>query len=76
MTNIVDETEMCPVCKAGHFSLRDEEMAFQQWTDKGLVHCHSLIAVAICDQCSFKTWDEDAERQLNDAVRREYVKLR
>jgi hypothetical protein len=75
MTKIVDDAEVCPVCKTGHFSLHEEEMAFLQWTDKGLVRCRATIAVAICDACSFKTWDEDAERQLNDAVRREYAKL-
>jgi hypothetical protein len=75
MTKIVDDAEVCPVCKTGRFSLREEDMAFLQWTDKGLVRCRATIAVAICDHCSFKTWDEDAERQLSDAVRREYAKL-
>ena len=75
MTSMVDDLEVCPVCKAGHFLKRDEEMAFLQWTDKGLLRCRAHIDVAICDSCGFKTWDEDAERQLNEAVRREYVKL-
>jgi hypothetical protein len=75
MTSMVDDLEVCPVCKAGRFVKRDEEMAFLQWTDKGHVRCRAHIAVAICDSCGFKTWDEDAERQLNEAVRSEYGKL-
>jgi hypothetical protein len=74
MTNMVDDLEECPVCKKGHFTKRDEDMAFLQWTDKGMVRCRATIAVAHCGDCGFKTWDEDAERLLNEAVRREYAK--
>jgi hypothetical protein len=74
MTSMVDDSEECPICKKGHFATREEDMAFLQWTDKGIVRCRATIAVAICDACGFKTWDEDAERLLNDAVRREYAK--
>lgn len=63
------------MCKKGHFARRDTEIAFLQWTDKGPVQCRVSIPMEVCSQCGFKTWDERADRLLNEAVLRERDKL-
>lgn len=75
MTSISHDSDVCPLCKKGHFSGREEEITFLQWTDKGVVRCRVTIPIAICGQCGFKTWDAQAERLLNEAVRRARDKL-
>jgi hypothetical protein len=70
-----DDPDVCPLCRQGNFFQREEEWRFLQWTDKGSVHCQVTIALAVCSQCGFKTWDEAAERRINEAVRQEYEKL-
>ncbi len=75
MTDIPDDLDACPLCKQGHFARRDEEIVFLQWTERGPVRCRVTIPVAVCGQCGFSTWDENAERLINEAVHRERDKL-
>lgn len=75
MTSIVDDSDVCPLCKAGHFHRRDEEVAFLQWTDKGPLRCRVTVAVAVCNHCGFRTWDQAAEAVMNEAVHRAYNEL-
>lgn len=74
MTNI-DSSDHCPICLAGVFVKRMEEVDFLQWTDKGPVRCRVTILITSCQQCDYRTWDGEAEAQMRDAVRRKYDQL-
>jgi hypothetical protein len=76
MSNDDDSDDACPVCKRGRFALHNEDISFYQWTDKGYVFCRAAIPVRVCNGCGFKSWDDAAEAAIEEAVRREYDKLR
>ena len=54
---------------------RTQQIAFHQWTDKGYVYCTATIPMPICDACGTKTWDEEAEAIIEQAVKDAYGKL-
>lgn len=66
----------CDFCKIGRIITSSQEIAFHQWTDKGYVFCRATVPMGVCDHCGAKTWDEDAEKIIEVAVRQEYEKLR
>jgi hypothetical protein len=68
--------EACDFCGDGKVTRRDEEMAFHQWTDRGYVFCKVVVPMSVCVSCGAKTWDENAETIIEDAVRREFEKLK
>ena len=68
--------ENCDFCGHGTVTRRDEEMAFHQWTDRGYVFCRVVVPMNVCGDCGAKTWDENAETIIEDAVRREFEKLK
>jgi YgiT-type zinc finger domain-containing protein len=65
---------MCAICNRGKVTLRNEEISFYQWTDKGYVFCQTEVPVRKCDHCGSKSWDAAAEALIEEAVRREYDK--
>jgi hypothetical protein len=67
-----DDVELCVFCKIGRLIRSDQEIAFKQRTDKGYVLCRVTIPMSICDHCGLKTWDDDAEAIIDEAVRKEY----
>ena len=71
----IKESEVCVHCKRGRVGERMEEIAFQQWTDKGYVSCRATIPMDICDGCGSKSWGDAAEALIEEAVRRAYEKL-
>jgi hypothetical protein len=71
-----NDAQRCDFCKIGHVTRQNQQIAFRQWTDKGYVHCQAEIPIGICDHCGAKHWNADAEAIIEDAVRREYDKLR
>ena len=67
---------ICNSCKRGRLVQRRERLSFQQWTDRGRVACEVEIDMLVCDGCGAKTWDDAAEAMIEEAMRREYRKLR
>jgi len=69
-----DEEDVCAICKRGRVTLRNEEISFYQWTDKGYVFCKTAVPVRRCNLCGSKSWDAEAEAAIEAAVRAEYDK--
>ena len=67
--------EICHFCKRGRFVRRTEQLAFHQWTDKGYVFCRVTASTKVCDQCGSRDWNEDLDKLIDEAVRKEYDKL-
>jgi hypothetical protein len=74
MSNNYD-ADICDICRRGRVTVRGEEISFYQWTDKGYLSCRAAIRVRICNRCGSKSWDDEAEAAIEEAVRREYNKL-
>jgi hypothetical protein len=68
----LEETNLCPVCRRGHLKKHVEDIDFHQWTDKGLMHCGATIRVSACAACGFRSWGEEAEAIMREALRRAY----
>ena len=56
--------DICELCRRGRKIRRNEELAFNQWTDRGYVSCRVTIPISTCDHCGAKSWDEAAEAML------------
>jgi len=69
-----DEADVCAICNRGRVTLRNEEISFYQWTDKGYVFCKTSVPVRKCNRCGSKSWDAAAEAAIEAAVRSEYEK--
>jgi uncharacterized protein with PIN domain len=67
--------DMCDFCRAGRLTRKSEEIVFHQWTEKGYLSCRATVPVSICDHCGSKTWNEAAEKAIEEAVAEEYRKL-
>jgi hypothetical protein len=65
----------CDFCRIGHINKRPLRIAFRQDTHLGRISCLADIPVGVCDRCGWQIWSEDAETVIEDAVRREYIKL-
>ena len=70
-----ENSELCYFCKKGRFADQTDELAFQQWTDKGYVSCRVTVPVGVCDACGAKNWNEQTEAMIEEAVRQAYDKL-
>jgi hypothetical protein len=70
-----DEDQRCIFCKIGRIAKKDRDIAFKQSTDKGYISCDVTILMSICDYCGLKTWDENAEAIVTEAVRHKYEEL-
>ena len=68
----LDDTDICPVCRRGLFAKHVEDIDFHQWTDKGLMRCGATIRVRACGACGFRSWGEEAEAIMREALRRAY----
>jgi YgiT-type zinc finger domain-containing protein len=68
--------ETCYFCRKGKLAVRTEQITFHQWTDKGYVFCRVNVPLGVCDHCGSRDWSEEAEALIEEAVRREYDKLR
>jgi hypothetical protein len=67
--------EVCEVCGQRGKVKQNEELAFNQWTDRGYISCRVTIPVSTCSYCKTRGWDETAEAAIEAAVRKEYDKL-
>jgi hypothetical protein len=67
--------DACDFCKRGRVVTRCEELRFYQWTARGYLSCRVSIPMGTCDECGAKTWGEEAEAIIEEAVRQEYDKL-
>jgi hypothetical protein len=65
----------CDFCRRGHVTTRYERISFHQWTNKGYVFCCAEVPIGICNRCSSKHWNQDAETKIEDIVQQEYKKL-
>jgi hypothetical protein len=74
---VLDERilDRCELCAQGVKFTRNEDLAFQQWTDRGYVSCRVTIPMSTCDCCNAKSWDDVAESVIEDAVRGAYELL-
>ncbi len=70
-----NEVGLCELCKRGRIVRRIEAISFQQWTDKGYVFCQASIPMTVCAHCGSRSWEDAAERIIEEAVQREYKKL-
>ena len=70
-----DSPGQCAFCRQGTIMVRDEALAFHQSTDRGSVLCRVVIPMGVCDRCGNRSWDEQAEAIIEEAVVREYQKL-
>ena len=64
-----------PASNVTVMDFEDRAAKLRQWTDKGYISCRATIPMGICDHCGSKTWDDDAEAIIEEAVRQEYQKL-
>ena len=71
----IHEVGVCEICRRGRVFIRTEAISFQQWTDKGYVYCQATIPMAICDHCGSRSWEDAAEKIIDEAVQREYNKM-
>jgi hypothetical protein len=69
------DTGHCLFCKIGRIVRTDQAIAFKQHTQNGYVFCRVTVPMDICDDCGFKSWDNDAEAIIENAVRHEYERL-
>jgi hypothetical protein len=67
--------DICELCRRGRKIKRNEELAFNQGTDRGNVSCCVMIPIGTCDHCNAKSWDEEAESMIEAAVRKAYDQL-
>jgi hypothetical protein len=68
--------EACVFCSHGPITVREEEVSFRQWTDKGYAHCRVVVPVARCAHCGAGTIDESGDTIMDAAVRQAYDRLR
>jgi hypothetical protein len=71
-----DLSEKCVLCNRGQLVDHTKNIAFHQYTDRGYVFCRVVIPMKICDHCGAQSWDARADAIMDDAVRREYDKLK
>ena len=67
--------EICDQCHQGKVIKTMQDMTFHQWTSKGNVSCRVNIPIGICDNCGAKSWNEETEAVIEEAVKRETDKL-
>jgi hypothetical protein len=70
-----DDEDVCGICGRGPVTVCNEEISFNQLTDKGYVFCQTTTLVRRCIHCGSKSWDARAEAAIEDAIRREYDRL-
>jgi hypothetical protein len=68
--------EICDHCRRGRAIKRSQEMYFLQWSDRGILRCQAIVPIGTCDFCGARTWDEEAESIIEEAIRSEYDKRR
>jgi hypothetical protein len=75
--HVLDEQilDRCDFCARGLKIRRNQDLAFQQWTDRGFVSCRVNIPMSTCDCCNAKSWDDAAEAVIDEAVREAYDRL-
>lgn len=73
--NTTQGSDICDQCQRGRMVRKTQQIAFHQWTDKGYVACEATIPMLVCDACGAKTWDDDGEAIIEQAVKEAYDKL-
>jgi hypothetical protein len=70
-----NDPNICDICRKGHLTLKMEEIAFRQWSDKGYIRCRVTMSVGTCDKCGAKSLPLDSDEIFDAAFQREYGKL-
>jgi transcription elongation factor Elf1 len=68
-------TGVCDFCHRRAVVRTMQEIDFRQLTDKGYVRCQVTVAVAVCEACGARSWDDAAEATIDEAVKRETDRL-
>jgi len=66
--------DRCDICKRGKVITRNELLAFHQWTSRGYISCSVTVPVGTCSRCGAKSWDDAAEKIIEQAFQQEYNK--
>lgn len=69
-------TEKCMLCNRGQLVHHTNHISFHQRTNRGPVFCCVIIPMNVCDHCGARSWDDRADAIMDDAVHREYEKLK
>ena len=70
-----NDAPVCDLCRKGRLTVKMEEVAFRQWSDKGYVRCRVTVAMAACDACGTKSLAGDSDAIFDAAFQCEYDKL-
>jgi hypothetical protein len=70
-----DEAIACDFCKRGRVTMRMEELALRQLSDKGYVHYRARIRIGTYDTCHSRSLGPGSGAALDAAFLREYDKL-
>jgi hypothetical protein len=73
---IPSDPQPCDFCKLGHVVRGSQPVEIRQLTDRGLISCHAVVPLGICNYCGSKTLDEPAEKIIEQAIQQEYKMLR
>lgn len=63
---------VCDLCRKGHLTMKMEEIAFRQWSDKGYIRCRVTVLVGTCNSCGAKTLPLGADEIFDAAFRQKY----
>ncbi len=69
------DTAVCGLCGTGRVTMKMEEIAFRQWSDKGYVQCRVEVMMGTCGSCGAKSFSAEADAVFDAAFKREYDKL-
>ena len=70
-----NDVPVCHFCRKGRLIMKMEEIAFQQWSDKGYVRCSVTVPVGTCENCGAKSFSEGVDALFDQAFEREYNNL-
>ena len=70
------EPVTCDLCRKGRVTMKTEEIAFRQWSDKGYIRCRVTTLVGTCDSCGAKSLPLGSDEAFETAFKVEYDKLR
>ena len=70
-----NDTAICSLCGKGRVTMKLEEIAFRQWSDKGYIQCRVEVMMGTCQNCGAKSFSEESDAVFDAAFKREYDKL-
>src|SRR5262245_27727206 len=67
-----ESIQRCDFCKTGRVTVHYELVSFRQLTNKGYISCQAEIPLGVCNRCSSRHWNQDAETIVEDVFQHEY----